>query len=133
MNCRGWILMFVLIASITSAFAQSNLDSVQTGTASYYANKFQGRKTSSGQLFDQNKFTAAHKHLPFGTRLKVTNLSNDSTVVVIVNDRLPKSSKRSIDLTLAAAKQLNFVRKGLTKVRMEILPSQDERQGLEAD
>jgi rare lipoprotein A len=127
------IIRFVLMSllwfvSARTVMAQVKQDSVQTGTASYYANKFQGRKTSSGQVFDQNKFTAAHKHLPFGTRVKVINLSNDSTVVVVVNDRLPKSSKRSIDLTLAAARQLNFVKKGLTKVRMELLPPNREEK-----
>ncbi|MFN9799669.1 MAG: septal ring lytic transglycosylase RlpA family protein, partial [Bacteroidota bacterium] len=66
-----------------------------------------------------------HKTWPFGTLVRVTNLSNDSTVVVRINDRLPKSSSRSIDLSLSAAKQLNFVIKGLTRVRMEILPSRD--------
>lgn len=113
-----WLHITLLCMAFNTASAQR--DSVSTGTASFYANKFQGRKTSSGEVFDQNKFTAAHKHLPFGTWLKVTNLSNDSVVWVKVNDRLPKSSKRSVDLTMAAAKQLNFVRKGLTKVRLEI-------------
>jgi len=91
----------------------------QEGTASYYANKFEGRKTSSGEIFSQKKLTAAHKNLPFGTLLRVTNLSNDSVVVVKVNDRLPQSSTRMIDLSYAAAEQLNFIRKGLTKVRLE--------------
>lgn len=110
------------IALLCMAFSalRAQSDSISTGTASFYANKFQGRKTSSGEPFDQKKFTAAHKHLPFGTWLKVTNLSNDSVVWVKVNDRLPKSSRRSIDLSLAAAQQLNFVKKGLTKVRMEV-------------
>lgn len=94
---------------------------VETGTASFYHNKFQERKTSSGEIFKQELFTCAHKSMPFGTMLKVTNLSNDSTVVVKVNDRLPKRSKRTIDLTTAAAKQLNFISKGLTKVRVEVI------------
>lgn len=91
----------------------------QTGTASYYANKFQGRKTSSGEIFSQEKLTAAHKSLPFGTLVRVKNLSNDSVVVVKINDRLPQSSTRMIDLSYAAAEQLNFIRKGLTKVTIE--------------
>lgn len=90
-----------------------------TGTASYYADKFEGRKTSSGEIFKQNKLTAAHKTLPFGTLVKVTNLSNDSVVIVKINDRLPPSSSRMIDLSRKAAEQLNFIRKGLTKVSME--------------
>ena len=93
----------------------------EKGTASYYHDKFQGRRTSSGEIFKQELMTCAHKTLPFGTMLKVTNLSNDSAVVVKVNDRLPKSSKRCVDLTTAAAKQLNFISRGLTKVSMEII------------
>lgn len=96
----------------------------QTGTASYYANKFEGRKTSSGEIFSQKKLTAAHKTLPLGTMVRLTNLSNDSVVVVKINDRLPKSSKRMIDLSRAAAEQLNFIVKGLTQVRMEVLDNE---------
>ena len=99
---------------------------ISTGVASYYANKFDGRRTSSGEVFRQDSLTAAHKNLPFGTMLKVTNLSNDSVVYVKVNDRLPQSSKRMIDLSLTAAKQLNFVRKGLTQVKIEIVPKDPE-------
>lgn len=109
-------VIFTALLTIISILGWSQ---VETGTASYYHNKFEGRKTSSGEVFHQNLFTCAHKTLPFGTMLKVTNLSNDSTVVVKVNDRLPMKSKRVIDLTLTAAKQLNFVAKGLTKVELE--------------
>jgi rare lipoprotein A len=110
----SWLLTLILSVFSIGAFAQ-----VETGTASFYHNKFDGRKTSSGEVFRQNQFTCAHKTLPFGTMLKVTNLSNDSTVVVKVNDRLPIRSKRVIDLSMVAAKQLNFVSKGLTKVKLE--------------
>jgi rare lipoprotein A len=96
----------------------SNKDVYQTGTASFYANKFEGRKTASGEIFRQDSLTAAHKSLPFGTMLKVTNISNDSVVIVKVNDRIGNSS-RVIDLSLKAAQQLNFVNKGLTKVTLE--------------
>lgn len=94
---------------------------VKTGTASYYAKKFQGRKTSSGEIFSQDGLTCAHKTLPFGTILKVTNLKNDSVVFVKVNDRLPSKSKRLIDLSYKAAKKLNFVKAGLTKVTLEVV------------
>jgi len=126
------IALFVLfMLSVECSFGQ--VDSVSTGVASYYANKFEGRKTSSGELFRQDSLTAAHKTLPFGTMVKVTNLSNDSTVLVKINDRLPKSSSRSIDLSLRAAKQLNFVRKGLTQVRIEVLPPVREEEQLEPE
>jgi rare lipoprotein A len=92
----------------------------EVGTASYYAKRFEGRKCSSGERFSNWSLTAAHKTLKFGTVVKVTNLKNDSTVIVTINDRLPANSKRSIDLTLRAAKQLNFVKSGLTKVKIEV-------------
>ena len=92
----------------------------EIGTASYYAKRFEGRKCSSGQIFSNVGLTAAHKTLKFGTVVKVTNLKNDSTVIVTINDRLPPNSKRCIDLTLRAAKQLNFVKRGLTKVKIEV-------------
>lgn len=91
------------------------------GTASYYAKKFEGRKCSSGEIFRQDSLTAAHKTLPFGTMVKVTNVKNDSVVIVKINDRLPKKSKRVIDLTRRAAKQLNFIQQGITKVELEVI------------
>ena len=96
--------------------------SVEIGTASYYHNKFIGRKTANGQIFDQNKLTAAHKSLPLGTWVKVTNLGNDSSVIVQINDRMPQWNKRSIDLTKKAASQLDYLHDGLAKVSIEIIP-----------
>jgi rare lipoprotein A len=90
-----------------------------TGVASWYGPNWKGRMTASGELFDPDSMTAAHKWLPFGTIVKVTNLSNDSVIYVRITDRLPKSSTRSIDLTPAAAKRLGFYSKGLQRVRME--------------
>ena len=116
-------LLFVIFFILTGLFLNGQIDSAktQTGTASYYAKKFEGRKCSCGERFRHDSLTAAHKTLPFGTRVKVTNLKNDSSIIVRINDRLPKSSKRVIDLTKRGAKQLNFVKSGLTKVRLEIL------------
>lgn len=91
------------------------------GKASYYADKFNKRRTSSGEIFNNDSLTAAHKTLPFGTYLKVTNLQNDSVVVVKVNDRLPKKSSRIIDLSKAGARKLNFIKKGVTLVYIEQL------------
>jgi len=107
-------LMFVLLC--LNAAAQT-----ESGKASYYHNKFEGHGTSNGEIFRQKKFTCAHKTLPFGTWLKVTCIKNNNIVYVRVNDRLPKSSKRSIDLALVAAEKLNFVRSGITQVTMEIV------------
>jgi rare lipoprotein A len=120
------IIGFFILVNFTS-WAQS-----QTGIASFYADKFNGRKTSSGEVFSQKKMTCAHKTLPFGTELHVRNLSNDSTVVVTVNDRLPKSSKRLVDLSKAAAAQLNFIPKGLTKVEVVVLQKATKEMAPEA-
>ncbi|TAE72437.1 MAG: septal ring lytic transglycosylase RlpA family protein [Bacteroidetes bacterium] len=92
-----------------------------TGKASYYADKFNGKPTASGQKFDNKLFTAAHKTLPFGTRLNVKNLKNNKIVVVTVNDRLPKTSTREIDLSQAAAKALDMIRDGVVQVEINVL------------
>ncbi len=91
------------------------------GKASYYADKFNGRRTSSGEKFNNDSLTAAHKYLPFGTVVIVTNLKNDSVVVVRINDRLPQKSTRIIDLSKAAARKLDFISRGLTQVYIEEL------------
>ena len=95
----------------------------RTGVASYYADKFQGRRTASGERFDQRKMTAAHRTLPFGTRVRVTNATNGRSVVVRVNDRGPFVNGRVIDVSRAAAEKLGMVRAGLAQVKVEVLPS----------
>jgi rare lipoprotein A len=92
-----------------------------TGRASYYGGRFHGRRTASGARFDQNAMTAAHPTLPFGTRLRVTNLANRRSVLVLVTDRGPFVRGRIIDLSREAARQLGFLRKGVTRVRLETL------------
>ncbi|PQJ62720.1 septal ring lytic transglycosylase RlpA family protein [Photobacterium angustum] len=91
------------------------------GKASYYANKYQGRKTASGQRFDQNKPTAAHRTLPFGTKVKVTNLANSKSVVVTVNDRGPFTKGRVIDLSRSAFSAIGNTASGVLKVKVETL------------
>jgi rare lipoprotein A len=91
------------------------------GYASYYSNKFIGKKTANGEIFSQNKLTCAHNTLPMGTLLKVTNLNNDKSVVVRVNDRLAKRNPRLVDLSRAAAKTLDFNGGGVIRVRVEVL------------
>ena len=98
---------------------------IETGKASFYHNKFEGHGTSNGEVFRQDKFTCAHKSLPFGTWLKVTCLKNNNVIYVRVNDRLPKSSKRCIDLSLLGAEKLNFVRSGITQVTLEKVSDND--------
>ncbi|SMY33607.1 RlpA-like protein precursor [Photobacterium malacitanum] len=91
------------------------------GKASFYANMFQGRKTANGQIFDQGKLTAAHRTLPFGTRVKVTNVSNNKSVIVTINDRGPFIRGRMIDLSSSAFKAIGNTRSGVLNVKMEIL------------
>ena len=93
----------------------------QTGVASYYADKFQGRPTASGERFDQRKMTAAHRTLPFGTKARVTNPADGRSVVVRINDRGPFVKGRVIDLSRAAAEKLGIVRAGLAQVKVEVL------------
>ncbi len=88
------------------------------GKATYYASKFHGRRTSSGEVFNNNKMTAAHLRLPFGTMVKVTNVANGRTVVVKVNDRGPHSKVFMIDLSQEAAKKLGFYSKGVANVEI---------------
>ena len=90
----------------------------ETGVASYYAHKYHGRTTASGERFDMNDLTAAHKTLPFGTRVRVTNLDNGKSVTVRVNDRGPFVKGRVIDLSLAAAKKVDMVHAGLANVEV---------------
>jgi len=89
--------------------------------ASFYGEPFHGRRTSSGEVYDMNALTVAHRTLPMGTRLKVTNLKNGRSVIVRVNDRGPYIWGRDLDLSVAAAKRLKMVKDGITKVRIEII------------
>jgi rare lipoprotein A len=97
----------------------------ETGTASFYAKRFEGRRCTSGEVFRNDSLTAAHKKLPFGTQVRVTNLKNDSAVIVRINDRLPPKSRRKIDLTRRAARQLNFIKQGVTKIKIEVVKTGD--------
>lgn len=124
-----WLLKTILSISLMSFYTFSlakaeRPDSAQVrkaGIASFYNDKYQGRTTTSGESYDKNDLTAAHNSLPMGTRLRVTNLKNNRSVIVKVNDRLQHSSKRLIDVSKKAAKELGFISAGLTKVKIEIL------------
>ncbi|MEM6343322.1 MAG: septal ring lytic transglycosylase RlpA family protein [Bacteroidota bacterium] len=95
----------------------------ESGEASYYADSFQGKPTASGEPYDRNKLTAAHRTLPFGTRLKVTRTDNGKSVVVKVNDRGPHKAGRVVDLSYAAAAQVGLVRDGVAPVKIEVVGS----------
>lgn len=117
------MLLAVLISSCSSAARYAATESSGNGKATYYGDAFHGRRTASGETFDMNALTAAHRSLAFGTKVRVTNLSNGKSVTVRINDRMPQSSKseRIIDLSLEAAKALDMIRAGVVSVSIEIL------------
>ena len=98
-----------------------NHTKLENGKASYYAIKFNGRKTASGEIYDPDKLTAAHPSLPFGTRVRVTNLYNNISVIVRINDRGPHVKSRIIDLSYGAAQQLDIISKGIADVAVEVI------------
>ena len=91
------------------------------GTASYYADKFNGRRTFNDEIYDSRKMTAACNVLPMGTWVRVTNLSNNRWVIVKINDKLHARMTRIVDLSRIAAEKLGYIGKGLTRVRVEVL------------
>ncbi len=93
----------------------------QTGMASFYGGKWHGKKTANGERFDQYSMTAAHKTLPFGTKVRVTNLSNGKTVIVRINNRGPYVKGRIIDLSKGAFSKIESTGKGVTRVKLEIV------------
>jgi len=131
-----FFLIFLSI-SVVSAQVDSTKDStIQNlqkptkefyGLASFYANKFVGRKTANGEIFSQDKYTAACNVLPLGTWIKVTNLRNGKSVVVKTNDRLHPKVKRLVDLSRVAAQKLNYINSGLVKVRIEVISHKPRR------
>jgi rare lipoprotein A len=126
MNASGrskrWSLVvaFGLVAIVGTgriAAAQTG----EEGVANFYNDNFQGKKTASGEAYDKNGLTAAHKKLAFGTKVKVTNVENGKSVIVTVNDRMGASSPAVIDVTRHAAEQLDFVKAGKAKVKLEVV------------
>ncbi len=91
------------------------------GVVSYYADDFHGKQTSNGETFNMNDLTAAHRTFPFGTRVRVTNLENNKSVIVRVNDRGPFVEGRIMDLSLAAAKSIDLMKSGTTEAKLEVL------------
>ncbi len=112
---KAFIMMFAVVAAVGISAAQS-----EEGVANFYGDKFQGKKTASGDVFDKDGLTAAHKKLPFGTKVKVTNVENGKSVVVTVNDRMAASNPAVIDVTRRAADELGFARAGKAKVKVEV-------------
>ena len=108
-----------LCFSISLFFSLTAFAQPRTGMASYYHTKFSGKKTASGDIFNNQKMTAASNHFSLGDWVKVTNLQTGKSVFVVINDRMAKNSPRLIDLTHAAAKHLNFLDRGICRVSVE--------------
>ena len=121
---KSIVLFLITFISLSIAYGQ-----VQTRKASFYADKFEGRPTASGEKYKHARLTAAHRTLPFGTLVRVTNLSNNRSVEVKINDRGPFVKGRIIDLSKAAAKQLGFLNAGLAEVKLEVVDSGDGKRG----
>ena len=112
-------VMLLSLAALAGDFAD-----VQEGEASYYADSLHGNKTASGEPYDKNALTAAHRELPFGTRVRVTYLESGKSVEVVINDRGPHHKDRIIDLSGAAAERIGLKEAGVGKVRLEIYGTQ---------
>ncbi|MFM2055499.1 MAG: hypothetical protein RL456_3536 [Pseudomonadota bacterium] len=109
------------VASMTTTVGVPEESLHQTGRASFYADKFHGRLTANGERFDNAELTMAHRTLPLGTQVRVTNLRNNESVVVRVNDRGPFSPGRIADLSRAAAEKLRMIRNGIVEVTLHII------------
>ncbi len=120
---NSWLILF-LIFNLNIPFTHA-FDS--KGIASFYAGMFHGKKTASGEIYDMYDLTAAHLKFPFGTFLKVTNLSNNKWVIVKINDRGPYIKGRVIDLSKEAARQLSIIKPGVTKIKMEVLAKSSKK------
>lgn len=118
-------LVIIMMISTLGLFSFKNnaTDAKKTSFASYYHDKFNGRKTASGEIFSNSKLTAAHRTLPFGTEIKVTNLRNGKSVIVEINDRGPFHSSRALDLSKAAFNSIGNHVRGVMPVEYEIVES----------
>lgn len=103
---------------------KTNAEQVSVGLAAYYGSEFTGRTTASGEKYDPSALTAAHRTLPLGTKVLVTNLENNLSVAVTINDRGPERADRIIDVSFAAASQLKMLSAGVVKVRLEVMNEQ---------
>ena len=114
-------LLTVLLPVGSDTLARDGSAHTQKGIASYYHDSFQGRKTASGQRYSKHRFSAAHRTLPIGTKVQVTDTKTGRSIVVKVNDRGPFARGRIIDLSREAATELGIVKKGVAKVELKVL------------
>ncbi|MDH6250670.1 rare lipoprotein A [Chryseobacterium sp. H1D6B] len=120
---KRFILVIIMMISTLGiySFTNNTRDAKKTSYASYYHDKFNGRKTANGEVFDNSKFTAANRTLPFGTNIKVTNLNNGKEVIVRINDRGPFHSSRALDISKAAFDEIGDTDHGTIPVEYEIV------------
>lgn len=134
---KSLLLVFILLGLFyTTACAQKKINKrhagkttkaapkkiiIKYGTASYYAKKFDGRRTANGEIYRASKYSAACNVLPLNTWVKITNLKNKRSVIVKINDRLHAKNMRLVDLSRIAASELGYLSRGLTKVKLEVL------------
>lgn len=120
---KRFILVIIMMISALGiySFADNTVDATKTSYASFYHDKFNGKKTASGEIFDNSKLTAANRTIPFGTKIKVTNLNNGKEVVVRINDRGPFHASRSLDMSKAAFVAIGDAKSGKIPVKYEIL------------
>ncbi len=134
---KSLLLVFALLSLFyTSALAQKKINKrhsgktaktpgnkiiIKYGTASYYAKKFDGRRTANGEIYRASKYSAACNVLPLNTWIKITNLRNKKSVIVKINDRLHAKNKRLVDMSRIAAGDLGYLSRGLTRVKLEVL------------
>ncbi len=116
------LTVFSEIALAQHPLRKKNNHALQYGVASFYSNRFNGHRTADGEIFSNRKFTAAHNSLPFGTYVKVTNRANGRWIILRINDRLHYRNKRLLDLTEVAARKLGFHRRGIARVKLQVVP-----------
>ncbi len=121
MSKKHWNSLLLVLALSVAGCATSSKTVYQSGLASWYGKKFHGRRTASGEKFNMTEFTAAHRRLKFGTRVRVESPTTGRSVVVRINDRGPFSKGRIIDLSKAAARELGILKKGFAKVDLYVL------------
>lgn len=123
---RGLLVIIMMISTLgIYSFNKFNADDAKTSFASYYHDKFNGRKTASGEIFNNTKLTAAHRTLPFGTIIEVTNLRTGKSVEVRINDRGPFHSSRALDLSKAAFNSIGNHTRGVMPIEYEIIETTD--------
>ena len=126
---RRWLAAAIMVGAVVLAVSSADADAdatpvaATTGHASWYGDEFADRPTASGERYDPDKLTGAHRTLPLGSKVRVTNLQNGRSVLVIINDRGPYARRRAIDLSYGAARALGMVRRGVARVRIELVES----------